>query len=62
MFFEDRFHAGELLLDQLLKYKDKSDVVVLAIPRGALELGYVLAKNLHAPLDIVITKKNWSPK
>lgn len=61
MFFQDRFHAGELLLDQLLKYKNNSDVVVLAIPRGALEIGYVLAKNLHVPLDVVLTKKIGAP-
>lgn len=55
--FTDRFHAGKLLAEKLMKYKDKKEVIVLAIPRGGLQIGYEVAKALNAPLDIVLTKK-----
>lgn len=57
MFFEDRFHAGDLLADQLEKYKNKKDTLILAIQRGALQIGYVLSRRLHIPLDVVIIKE-----
>ena len=55
--FTDRFQAGKLLAEKLLKYKNKPDVIILAIPRGALQIGYEVAKALNCPLDIVLTKK-----
>jgi len=61
MIFKDRFDAGKQLADALSQYKDKDDVVILAIPRGALQIGYVLSKELHAPLDVVFSKKIGAP-
>ncbi|MGE0010108.1 MAG: phosphoribosyltransferase [Candidatus Babeliales bacterium] len=61
MVFEDRFHAGHLLAKKLAQYKNNKDVVIIAIPRGALEIGYVLAKELHAPLDVAFIKKISAP-
>jgi len=55
--FKDRFDAGEKLAQKLMEYKDNPNVVILAIPRGALEIGSVLTHELHAPLDVVLTKK-----
>jgi len=55
MVFNDRFEAGRMLADKLKKYKGKA--IVLAIPRGGVEVGYALAKQLSCPLDIVISKK-----
>jgi putative phosphoribosyl transferase len=55
--FEDRFDAAEKLLPMLDKYKSDPNAIVLAIPRGGLELGYVLAKGLNLPLDVIFTKK-----
>jgi putative phosphoribosyl transferase len=55
--FNDRFDAAEQLVLRLEKYKDNLDVVIVAIPRGGLELGYVLSHKLHAPLDVIFTKK-----
>ena len=54
--FKDRTQAGKLLAKKLQKYKDK-DIIILAIPRGGLAIGYELAKALQAPLDILVTKK-----
>jgi len=61
MLFKNRFDAAEQLAERLQKYKGKKDVVILAIPRGALEIGNVLAKKLQLPLDIVLTKKIGHP-
>ena len=42
----------------LLKlYRDNPDTLVLAIPRGGVQLGYVLARELHLPLDVIFIKK-----
>lgn len=54
--FKDRHQAGRLLAAELTKYKNK-DAIILAIPRGGLELGIELSKALSLPLDILITKK-----
>lgn len=55
--FKDRFDAGHKLVEKLQKYKDDLNAVILAIPRGALEIGSVLSRELHVPLDVVLTKK-----
>lgn len=55
--FKDRFDAGQKLAEQLQKYKDNSNAVILAIPRGALQIGSVLSHELRLPLDVMLTKK-----
>ena len=57
MHFKDRHEAGIKLAEQLKKYKENKDVVVLAIPRGGVEVGFEIAKFLNAKLDIIVTKK-----
>ena len=58
--FENRFDAGTQLAKKLVKYKDEN-VIVLAIPRGGLPIGGLVAKELNAPLDVVLTKKIGHP-
>lgn len=53
---KDRIEAGMLLSDKLMKYQD-SNTVILAVPRGGVPVGYVIAKKLHLPLDIIFSKK-----
>ena len=55
--FRDRHEAGNHLAEALARYKGKKDTVILAIPRGALQIGAVLHEKLGLPLDIIITKK-----
>jgi len=55
--FKDRHDAGKRLAKKLLKFKGKKDTIILAIPRGGLEIGYELAKALNLKLDIIVTKK-----
>lgn len=59
--FTDRNEAGEELARNLQSFKGK-DVVVVAIPRGGLPLGAIIAKELNAPLDVAITKKLGHPQ
>lgn len=56
MRFRDRAEAGKRLAEALAGYANK-DVVVYALPRGGVVLGYEIARSLHAPLDLVITRK-----
>ncbi|CAN0447853.1 unnamed protein product, partial [Scytosiphon promiscuus] len=50
--FKDRIDAGLRLAKKLNSYKDKENVVILAIPRGGLPLGAIVAKSLNAKLDV----------
>lgn len=59
--FKDRIDAGLQLADALTRYKGKA-VVVIAIPRGGLPVGAVVAKTLGAPLDIALSKKIGHPR
>lgn len=54
--FDDRTDAGKQLGQALLKYKG-SDTIVLAIPRGGVEVGCQVAKTLDAPLSLIIARK-----
>ncbi|MCX6811491.1 MAG: phosphoribosyltransferase family protein [Candidatus Berkelbacteria bacterium] len=54
--FEDRSDAGKKLAQALLKYKGK-DLIVLAIPRGGVPVGYEVAKKLKCPFHLVIVRK-----
>jgi putative phosphoribosyl transferase len=58
--FMNREQAGILLAEKLKKYQG-SNSVVLAIPRGGVPVGYVIAKLLQLPLDIILSKKIGHP-
>lgn len=60
MLFKNRKDAGIKLAQALEKYKDE-DAIVLALPRGGVVLGEEIANKLHAPLDILLTKKIGHP-
>lgn len=62
MRFRDRTDAGEQLAVALAQYVGQPDTIILAIPRGALQIGAVLAEKLHLPLDVVLTKKIGAPE
>jgi predicted phosphoribosyltransferase len=60
--FVDRRDAGEHLAVALRELLPAgAEVVVLAIPRGGVEVGAVVAESLHAPLDVVIPRKVGAP-
>jgi len=57
--FRDRFEAGRFLGEELRQrgYGAGADVLVLALPRGGVPVGYEVARALHAPLDVFIVRK-----
>jgi putative phosphoribosyl transferase len=59
--FKDRTHAGELLATQLNAYTRRPDVIVLALPRGGVPVGYAVAKALDVPLDVLAVRKLGMP-
>src|SRR5215216_4144305 len=59
--FTDRRDAGKQLAQELLAYGGRSDVIVLALPRGGVQVAYEVARALNAPLDIFIVRKLWLP-
>lgn len=59
--FTNREEAANLLAQRLITYKNNKDVVIVAIPRGGVPLGYVIAKHLKAPLEVVLSKKIGHP-
>ncbi len=58
--FKDRYDAGMQLANLLRHYKNR-DGVVLAVPRGGVETGYIVARELGLPLEIVLSKKIGHP-
>ena len=59
--FKNRHDAGKRLADKLKEYKEKKDVVVLALPRGGIVIGYEIAKKLNVKLDIILVQKIGAP-
>src|SRR5437763_1322891 len=59
--FEDRIEAGKQLAEKLLKY-DKESSLVIALPRGGVEVGFPIAKALQVPLEVVIVRKLGAPQ
>jgi len=58
--FKNREEAGKLLGERL-KELNLQNPVVIALPRGGVPVGYMVAKELNAPLDILFIKKIPSP-
>jgi putative phosphoribosyl transferase len=55
--FRDRTHAGQFLAQQLRKYADREDVIVLALPRGGVPVAFEVANALHVPMDVFLVRK-----
>jgi putative phosphoribosyl transferase len=55
--FQDRADAGYRLAKVLQGYANRDEVVVLGIPRGGVPIAFEVAKALHVPLDIFLSRK-----
>ncbi|HET7231901.1 MAG TPA: phosphoribosyltransferase family protein [Longimicrobium sp.] len=55
--FTDRADAGRRLAGHLGAYAARDDVVVLALPRGGVPVGFHVARALGAPLDVLVVRK-----
>jgi putative phosphoribosyl transferase len=63
--FRDRREAGRKLAGKLQSYRDRADVLVLALPRGGVPVGFELAQELNLPLDVFVVRKlgvPWQPE
>jgi putative phosphoribosyl transferase len=58
--FVDRVDAGRKLAQALLPYKG-NPLVVYALPRGGVVLGVEVARELDAPLDLIVVRKIGHP-
>lgn len=59
--FKDRHDAGEQLAQRLLHYKETTNTIVIALPRGGVVVGYDISLALRLPLDVLITRKLATP-
>lgn len=55
--FRDRHHAGRVLAEHLQPYAGEQGLLVLALPRGGVPVGYEVARALRAPLDVFLVRK-----
>src|SRR6266496_3133682 len=55
--FRDRAEAGRYLATKLDAYRGRADLLVLALPRGGVPVGFEVAVALQAPLDVFIVRK-----
>jgi putative phosphoribosyl transferase len=55
--FQDRYEAGRLLAEELRDYAGRDDLLVVALPRGGVPVGYEVARVLRAPLDAMQVRK-----
>ncbi len=55
--FRDRSEAGRRLAQRLGEYSRRSDVIVLALPRGGVPVAFEIARDIDAPLDVFPVRK-----
>src|SRR5215216_1175840 len=56
-YFRNRREAGKKLAQELLHYANRSEVIVLALPRGGVPVAYEVSLALNVALDIFIVRK-----
>jgi putative phosphoribosyl transferase len=57
MLFKDRADAGRQLSSRLRHFAGRSGVLVLALPRGGVPVGFEVARALMSPLDVLVVRK-----
>ena len=55
--YRDRRHAGRVLARLLGHLRDRTGLLVLALPRGGVAVGFEVAHALQAPLDVFVVRK-----
>jgi putative phosphoribosyl transferase len=55
--FRNRTEAGQELAEKLTVYANRSDVIVLALPRGGVPVAFEVAKALNLPWDLCLVRK-----
>ena len=59
--FLNRREAGAALAARLAQHAGRSNVVVLALPRGGVPVAYEVARSLGVPLDVFLVRKLGTP-
>jgi len=59
MLFKNRFDAGEKLAEKLEDYKN---AIILAIPRGGLEIALPIAKKTNSKVEAIVARKIATPQ
>ncbi|MDO9094250.1 MAG: phosphoribosyltransferase family protein [Rubrivivax sp.] len=59
--FANRIEAGRLLAEHLAARNWPGRCVVLALPRGGVPIGAIVARALGAPLDLLLVRKIGAP-
>ena len=57
MRFVDRKHAGQALVGELDRFRDRGDLVVVGLPRGGVVVAAEVARAFDAPLDVLVVRK-----
>lgn len=60
--FEDRRNSGRRLAEKLRFYANRSDVIVLGLPRGGVPVAFEVATALNVPMDVFIVRKIGVPE
>jgi putative phosphoribosyl transferase len=60
--FRDRREAGEVLAQELTRYRNTDDVLVLGLARGGVPVAWQVARDLGAPLDVFLVRKLGVPQ
>ena len=55
--FANRHQAGRVLAQRLEAYRGRENLLVLALPRGGVAVGFEVAHALQAPLDVFVVRK-----
>ena len=55
--YKDRVDAGKRLAKELSRYANRSDVLILALPRGGVPVAFEVAKELNVKMDVFIVRK-----
>ena len=56
-FFKDRLDAGRKLAKKLSKYANRSDILILGLPRGGVPVAFEVAKELNVKMDVFVVRK-----
>lgn len=59
--FADRNDAGRKLAQALDRYRGRDNVLILALPRGGVPIGAIIAQHLKANLDLMVVRKLGTP-
>jgi predicted phosphoribosyltransferase len=60
--FRNRTDGGRRLAEKLSAYTDRPDILILALPRGGVPVGFEVARALGAPLDVFLVRKLGVPR